>query len=426
MNLREAIRLAFTSLRANKMRSALTLLGVVIGIASVVAIMTLGHSLTAQSQQTFSSIGSTDINVMLQQKNPEESEDEDNPDAEDNDDMSMYGPADPSTESERISEDTIDQLRARLGDSVNAISITAGDLWNASISHDKKKEQGYVSGANADALRVQDLKLVGGHLFSAEDVSNHRNVAVIPDQLVDELFKGDLTSSLGSEITIEYQGELQSFIVVGVYNKEQGGMLSTGPASVWVPYPVAKQLDKSVAGITSFSVRPAEGTNMEELKAKIENFFDASNDYKVKVSDNKAILESIGTFFTAISAILSTIAGISLLVGGIGVMNIMLVSVTERTREIGVRMALGATRKDIRTQFVIESMIVCVIGGIIGLIIGGGLGMIGSKLMGQFVFPPLGGAIFAVGFSLAIGLFFGYYPAGKAARLNPIEALRYE
>ena len=138
------------------------------------------------------------------------------------------------------------------------------------------------------------------------------------------------------------------------------------------------------------------------------------------------MLESIGGFFTAISAILSTIAGISLLVGGIGVMNIMLVSVTERTREIGVRMALGATRKDIRTQFVIESMIVCVIGGIIGLIIGGSIGMVGSKLMGQFVFPPLGGAIFALGFSLAIGLFFGYYPAGKAARLNPIEALRYE
>jgi len=165
---------------------------------------------------------------------------------------------------------------------------------------------------------------------------------------------------------------------------------------------------------------------VEGLKTRITNFFDASQDYKVKVSDNKAMLESVNTFFTAISAILSTIAGISLLVGGIGVMNIMLVSVTERTREIGVRMALGATRKDIRTQFVIESMIVCVIGGIIGLIVGGGIGMIGSKLMGQFVLPPLGGAIFALGFSLAIGLFFGYYPAGKAARLNPIEALRYE
>lgn len=425
MNLREAIRLALTSLRANKMRSALTLLGVVIGIASVVAIMTLGHSLTAQSQKTFSEIGSSDLNVTLQQKSTDEDSDEENKDDED----SMFGPADPSNESDRISDDSIEQLRGRLGDSVDYISISAGQMWNATVTQGREREQAYVQGVNADALNMQDMKMKGGHLLSAEDISGHRNVAVIPSKLVDELFKGDLNAALGGEISIEYQGELQSFIIVGVYNSENGssGAISfNGPPSVYIPYPVAKKMDKSVAGITNFTVRPSDNADVEDLKTRITNFFDASQDYKVKVSDNKAMLESVNTFFTAISAILSTIAGISLLVGGIGVMNIMLVSVTERTREIGVRMALGATRKDIRTQFVIESMIVCVIGGIIGLIVGGGIGMIGSKLMGQFVLPPLGGAIFALGFSLAIGLFFGYYPAGKAARLNPIEALRYE
>ena len=425
MNLREAIRLALTSLRANKMRSALTLLGVVIGIASVVAIMTLGHSLTVQSQQTFSEIGSTDLNVALQQKS-DEAEDEDDPDAsEDND---MFGPADPSNEADRISDDDIEQLRARLGDSAEYISISAGSMWNATVTHEKKREQGYVQGVNADALRTSSVEPIAGYLFSADDVSGNRNVAVIPEKLVQELFKGDANAALGSEIAVEYQGELQSFIVVGVYNSDKGGgaIDFSGPPTVYVPYPVAKRMDKSVGGITSFTVRPAQDADMEGLKKRITDFFDASQDYSVQVTDNKAMLESIGGFFTAISAILSTIAGISLLVGGIGVMNIMLVSVTERTREIGVRMALGATRKDIRTQFVIESMIVCVIGGIIGLIIGGSIGMVGSKLMGQFVFPPLGGAFFALGFSLAIGLFFGYYPAGKAARLNPIEALRYE
>ncbi|MGM5594601.1 ABC transporter permease [Corynebacterium glucuronolyticum] len=425
MNLREAIRLALTSLRANKMRSALTLLGVVIGIASVVAIMTLGHSLTAQSEKTFSDIGSSDLNVTLQQKSTDEDSDEENKDDED----SMFGPADPSNESDRISDDSIEQLRGRLGDSVDYISINAGQMWNATVTQGREREQAYVQGVNADALNMQDMKMKGGHLLSAEDISGHRNVAVIPSKLVDELFNGDLNAALGGEISVEYQGELQSFIIVGVYNSENGssGAISfNGPPSVYIPYPVAKKMDKSVAGITNFTVRPSDNADVEGLKTRITNFFDASQDYKVKVSDNKAMLESVNTFFTAISAILSTIAGISLLVGGIGVMNIMLVSVTERTREIGVRMALGATRKDIRTQFVIESMIVCVIGGIIGLIVGGGIGMIGSKLMGQFVLPPLGGAIFALGFSLAIGLFFGYYPAGKAARLNPIEALRYE
>lgn len=425
MNLREAIRLALTSLRANKMRSALTLLGVVIGIASVVAIMTLGHSLTAQSEKTFSDIGSSDLNVTLQQKSTDEDSDEENKDDED----SMFGPADPSNESDRISDDSIEQLRGRLGDSVDYISINAGQMWNATVTQGKEREQAYVQGVNADALNMQDMKMNGGHLLSAEDISGHRNVAVIPSKLVDELFNGDLNAALGGEISVEYQGELQSFIIVGVYTSENGsiGAISfDGPPSVYIPYPVAKKMDKSVAGITNFTVRPSDNADVEGLKTRITNFFDASQDYKVKVSDNKAVLESVNKFFTAISAILSTIAGISLLVGGIGVMNIMLVSVTERTREIGVRMALGATRKDIRTQFVIESMIVCVIGGIIGLIVGGGIGMIGSKLMGQFVLPPLGGAIFALGFSLAIGLFFGYYPAGKAARLNPIEALRYE
>ena len=425
MNLREAIRLALTSLRANKMRSALTLLGVVIGIASVVAIMTLGHSLTAQSEKTFSDIGSSDLNVTLQQKSTDEDSDEENKDDED----SMFGPADPSNESDRISDDSIEQLRGRLGDSVDYISINAGQMWNATVTQGREREQAYVQGVNADALNMQDMKMNGGHLLSAEDISGHRNVAVIPSKLVDELFNGDLNAALGGEISVEYQGELQSFIIVGVYNSENGssGAISfNGPPSVYIPYPVAKKMDKSVAGITNFTVRPSDNADVEGLKTRITNFFDASQDYKVKVSDNKAMLESVNKFFTAISAILSTIAGISLLFGGIGVMNIMLVSVTERTREIGVRMALGATRKDIRTQFVIESMIVCVIGGIIGLIVGGGIGMIGSKLMGQFVLPPLGGAIFALGFSLAIGLFFGYYPAGKAARLNPIEALRYE
>ena len=425
MNLREAIRLALTSLRANKMRSALTLLGVIIGIASVVAIMTLGHSLTAQSEKTFSDIGSSDLNVTLQQKSTDEDSDEENKDDED----SMFGPADPSNESDRISDDSIEQLRGRLGDSVDYISINAGQMWNATVTQGREREQAYVQGVNADALNMQDMKMNGGHLLSAEDISGHRNVAVIPSKLVDELFNGDLNAALGGEISVEYQGELQSFIIVGVYNSENGssGAISfNGPPSVYIPYPVAKKMDKSVAGITNFTVRPSDNADVEGLKTRITNFFDASQDYKVKVSDNKAMLESVNKFFTAISAILSTIAGISLLVGGIGVMNIMLVSVTERTREIGVRMALGATRKDIRTQFVIESMIVCVIGGIIGLIVGGGIGMIGSKLMGQSVLPPLGGAIFALGFSLAIGLFFGYYPAGKAARLNPIEALRYE
>ena len=140
----------------------------------------------------------------------------------------------------------------------------------------------------------------------------------------------------------------------------------------------------------------------------------------------ETMLDSMDSIMSTINIALSVIAGISLLVGGIGVMNIMLVSVTERTREIGTRKALGATNGNIRIQFVVESMIVCLIGGVIGIILGTILGYVGSSLMGVVAFPSASSIALAVGFSLAIGIFFGYYPANKAAMLDPIEALRYE
>ena len=138
------------------------------------------------------------------------------------------------------------------------------------------------------------------------------------------------------------------------------------------------------------------------------------------------MVESMSSIMNTLSIAISVIAGISLLVGGIGVMNIMLVSVTERTREIGTRKALGATNNDIRLQFVVESIIVCLIGGVIGIAAGTLLGYCGSSLISEPALPTLGSIALAVGFSMAIGVFFGYYPANKAARLDPIEALRYE
>ena len=160
--------------------------------------------------------------------------------------------------------------------------------------------------------------------------------------------------------------------------------------------------------------------------AYFNKFYPESSNSKVEAQSMESIMKEMNTAMSQVSMAIAVIAGISLLVGGIGVMNIMLVSVTERTREIGVRKALGAPNSAIRIQFLVESMIICIIGGILGILLGAGFGALGGLLLKTAVVPSLGSIALAVGFSMAIGVFFGYYPANKAAKLDPIEALRYE
>lgn len=171
-------------------------------------------------------------------------------------------------------------------------------------------------------------------------------------------------------------------------------------------------------------------TDSTEFLEKVENFFEqyyAKNEnYQISAYSMESIISSMTDMLSTISLAIAIIAGISLLVGGIGVMNIMLVSITERTREIGTRKALGATSGSIRLQFIMESVVICLIGGFIGIVLGITLGAVAAGFMGYAASPSVTGIIFSVSFSILIGIFFGYYPANKAAKMNPIEALRYE
>ena len=180
----------------------------------------------------------------------------------------------------------------------------------------------------------------------------------------------------------------------------------------------------------SFSLTAAAGTDPSAVAATLMNFLNryyrSNENYRVLAISMQSMIASVNEIMDTLSVAISVIAAISLLVGGIGVMNIMLVSVTERTREIGTRKALGATNGDIRVQFVVESIIICLIGGVIGILLGALMGYVGSSLLGKASFPSVSGIAIAVGFSVAVGVFFGYYPANKAAKLDPIEALRYE
>ena len=220
-----------------------------------------------------------------------------------------------------------------------------------------------------------------------------------------------MEAALGDEIRVVLSGgDILAFRVVGVYEYDASSTMSFSMAS-----------DKDVSTGLYIPI-----TTAKHLTGKADRYYKSNRDYSVMAMAMSSMLESMSTIMNTLSIAISVIAGISLLVGGIGVMNIMLVSVTERTREIGTRKALGATNNDIRIQFVVESIIVCLIGGIIGIILGTVMGYIGSTFISEPSYPTPGYIALAVGFSLALGFFFGYYPANKAAKLSPIEALRFE
>ena len=233
-------------------------------------------------------------------------------------------------------------------------------------------------------------------------------------------------------------GETYTYTIVGVYEYKQNAMMSAiSTASdkdisteLYVPLNTVKRITGTMLGRYQFATIASLGQDSQAVASLIQDFLNryyANNqDFQVGVLAMETMTDMVSSTMDTLSIAISVIAGISLLVGGIGVMNIMLVSVTERTREIGTRKALGATNGNIRTQFVVESVIICLVGGLIGILVGAALGYLGSSLLEAPSGPTLGSILLAFGFSMAIGVFFGYYPANKAANLDPIEALRYE
>ena len=261
-------------------------------------------------------------------------------------------------------------------------------------------------------------------------------VCVVSDKFVNNMFDSDVKKALGSEVRVETASGKYRFLIVGVYKYEMT-MLNISFAaekdvstSLFIPLSTAKYLSGADSGFSSITVQANDDEDCSSLAKKMEDFLNRyyknNESYRVTSLSMESMIESMNSIMNTLSIAISVIAAISLLVGGIGVMNIMLVSVTERTREIGTRKALGATNANIRLQFVAESAMLCLVGGILGIILGTVMGYVGSNLLGAPNLPSFSSIALAVGFSLAVGIFFGYYPASKAAKLDPIEALRYE
>lgn len=424
----ENIKIACKALFSNKLRALLTMLGIIIGIGSVIAIMTVSESLTTSISDSFQEMGANNITVGLSAKSEEE---------EVRADGMRFGAGNRNasiTEDDRITDAMLQKMKKTFQNRISAVAISES-AGSATVEKDGDSASLNVSGVNKDYFRSDKVTLLAGRSIKKADLDGNKHVIMISDQMVENLFDGDNESALWQKISLNIDGNYQDFYIVGVYQYESEGTVSDSSEDVttnaYIPLTTAKEIMHSDDGYTQFTiVTDTSVSSVSDFADQIETFltpYYMSNDnYEIATSTMESMTESMSEMIRTVSLAISLIAGISLLVGGIGVMNIMLVSITERTREIGTRKALGATNGSIRLQFIIESMVLCVVGGCLGIALGLILGSVAASVLGYSATAPVAAIMIAVLFSMVVGVFFGYYPANKAARLDPIEALRYE
>ncbi len=390
MNLLQALKIGFSGIAGNKLRSILTMLGIIIGVAAVIVLVSLATGTTQSITDRISSMGSNLLTVNIRGRGNEGS----------------------------LTQAEMNKWREEEGIQYLAPVINSSQEVKAGT----ESTSANLIGTTDDYLQMNSLKLGTGRSLADMDMEGRTQVALIGSEIAETLYEGQ--DPLGQNIKISGN----NFKVVGVMESAGSSMMGSNDTRVFIPYTTAQRLLKE-SRISQVNIGVSTAEQVEEVKAFLEGeLLDkyGSEDY-YNIFDQTELLSTLQETTAMMAVLVGGIAGISLVVGGIGIMNIMLVSVTERTREIGIRKAIGAKKRHILSQFLVESIVLSCVGGLIGVALGIGL----TKAAGALVESLNGNVSFTVvaiafGFSAAIGIIFGVYPANKAANLNPIEALRYQ
>jgi len=402
----EIIKLAINSLKANKLRTFLSMLGIIIGVGAVIAIVSIGSGAREQITTQISDLGSNVINIF---------------------------PGTSKGWGGMISKSSADVFTIELSDYIEKLSpsvkrvvpISQGSGLLIKGNFNMKTT---IIGTDADYQEVNNYNLALGQFINEGDLATSRNIIVLGSGLAEELFGNN--NPLGEKIKLSYQGRDYLFTVIGVMEEKGAGLAGNLNDQAYIPITTFMKKLSNSQFVNYYIAQANSGDEASAAVGEIEYFLikylEDEEKEKFSLLSQDQILDTISSVTAALSLMLGGIAAISLLVGGIGIMNIMLVSVTERTREIGIRKALGAKNKNIMSQFLIEALSLSGMGGLIGI----AFGWLGAYAIAQagkwpLVVSPIS-VLLVFGFALIIGLFFGLYPAMKAAKMDPVDALRYE
>lgn len=396
----ELLKIAVSSIKSNKVRSLLTMLGLIIGISSVVTILSIGDGTEASISESLGSLGVNNITIS-------ESRDE------------------TLLPSDKLGYEDMSLIQEAFPELISGISPNVSEI--AQIRADVEDKTITVNGSSADSKAIDNLELVSGRFLNDNDILTKKKVIVIDSESAESLFGKQ--EPVGQTIALDSGPKTSSYSIVGVYKKEESS-LGISSIEFYAPYTTVDQVFNLKGKIKGIKVLLADSETVAEDANRIIHFIERihhnEDQGKYEYFSLGSMIDTVSETLGMVTLLVSAVAGISLVVGGIGVMNIMLVSVTERTREIGVRKALGAKRKDILLQFLVEAVIICLIGGAIGV----GFGYILTEIAERIFDTPMSISLFSVLlstlFSTAMGVIFGVYPADKASKLDPIESLRYE